>query len=171
MAEALDAAIPARVDALARRVLDEACARRLKLVTAESCTGGLLASLLTDIPGCSHAFERGFVTYSNDAKRELLGVPAGLLESPGPVSEEVALAMAEGALRNSRGDISLAVTGFADASPGGEAGLVHFAVGRRGAAARHSRQRFGPLGRAQVRIRSLEVSLRLIFEAMNGQRP
>jgi nicotinamide-nucleotide amidase len=170
MAEALDAAIPPKVDELARRVLDEACSRRLTLATAESCTGGLLASLLTDIPGCSHAFERGFVTYSNDAKRELLDVPAALLESPGPVSEEVARAMAEGALRHSKADIGLAVTGFADSVPGGEPGLVHFAAARRGAPTRHRLERFGPLGRAEVRIRSLEISLRLIWEAVSGQR-
>lgn len=170
MAEALDPAVPGKVDELAHRVLKEAGARRLKLATAESCTGGLLASLLTDIPGDSHAFERGFVTYSNDAKREMLGVPPKLLETPGPVSEEVARAMAEGALRHSRADLALAVTGYADPAPDsmGGAGLVHFAVARRGAATRHRCEEFGPVGRAEVRIRSLEASLRMLWEAISG---
>ena len=166
----LAAALPDRVRNAAHAVMRQACDAGLGIVTAESCTGGLLASLLTDIPGCSHAFERGFVTYSNDAKRELLGVPAALLESPGPVSEEVARAMAEGALRHSKADIGLAVTGFADSVPGGEPGLVHFAAARRGAPTRHRMERFGPLGRAEVRIRSLDVSLRLIWAAMSGRR-
>lgn len=170
MAEALDDVIPSKIDVLARRVLQETCNRSLRLATAESCTGGLLASLLTDIPGCSHAFERGFVTYANDAKREMLGVPQKLLDSPGPVSEEVARAMAEGALARSRADIALAVTGYADDAPGaqGRAGLVHFAVARRGATTRHRRQDFGPIGRAEVRIRSLEAALRLAWEALGG---
>ncbi|MEI9965273.1 MAG: CinA family protein [Caulobacteraceae bacterium] len=131
---------------MARRVLDEARRRRLRLVTAESCTGGLLASLLTDIPGCSHAFERGFVVYTEDAKRELLGVPAHLLQSPGPVSEEVARAMAEGALAHSHGDLAIAVTGYADglAGPAGKSGIVHFAVARRGRAHPPLRQALRP---------------------------
>lgn len=170
MAEALDPAVPAKVDELARRVLQEACARHLKLATAESCTGGLLASLLTDIPGDSHAFERGFVTYSNDAKREMLGVSPKLLESPGPVSEETARAMAEGALQRSRADIALAVTGYADPAPdnGGEGGLVHFAVARKGGRTLHRCETFGPIGRAEVRVRSLDAGLRMLWEAIGG---
>lgn len=171
MAETLDAAIPPKVDELAQRVLAEACQRRLKLVTAESCTGGLLASLLTDIPGASHCFERGFVVYTNQAKAELLGVPPTLLDSPGPVSEPVARAMAEGALRKSRGDIALAVTGYADAAPGGEgtAGLVHFAAARKGGITRHQVERYGPLGRGPVRVKALETSLQLIWDAISGR--
>lgn len=171
MAEALDAAIPASIDDLARRVLQAASARGLKLATAESCTGGLLASLLTDIPGHSHAFERGFVTYSNEAKQELLGVPPALLDSPGPVSQDVARAMAEGALRRSHAAIAIAITGYADAAPGaeGSAGLVHFAVARRGGVTRHRMKRFGPVGRAEVRIRSLDTALRLAWDALSGR--
>src|SRR3954465_1326541 len=107
MAEALDPAMPPEVDALAQRVLREACARDLLLATAESCTGGLLASLLTDIPGKSHAFERGFVTYSNAAKTELLGVGETLLADHGAVSEAAARAMAEGAIAHSQADLAV----------------------------------------------------------------
>lgn len=99
MAEALDPAIPDDVEQLAQAVLDQACANGLRLATAEGCTGGLLASLLTDIPGKSHAFERGFVTYTDEAKHELLGVPTAILESDGAVSEAAPRAMAEGARR------------------------------------------------------------------------
>ena len=107
----------------------------LKLATAESCTGGLIAAILTEVPGSSDVFERGFVTYSNEAKTELLGVPAELIEKHGAVSEEVARAMASGALGHSRADIAVAVTGVA--GPGGgttakPVGLVHLAAARRG---------------------------------------
>src|SRR4051812_11735806 len=98
MAEALDPAVPPVVDDLTKLVLADACDRGLTLATAESCTGGLLASLLTDIPGQSHAFERGFVVYTKDAKHEMLGVSREILEKDGAVSEACARAMAEGAL-------------------------------------------------------------------------
>src|SRR3954470_5535437 len=101
MAEALDPAVPPDVERLAQAVLDQACTRGLMLATAESCTGGLLASLLTDIPGKSHAFERGFVTYTDEAKHELLGVPQEVLRKDGAVSEAASRAMAEGAIANS----------------------------------------------------------------------
>ncbi len=170
MAEALDGAVPDHVDELAHRILDESRRRRLRLATAESCTGGLLASLLTDIPGGSHVFDRGFVTYSNEAKRELLGVSPRLLESPGPVSEQAARAMAEGALERSRADIACAITGYAEAPPGepGSAGVVHLATARQGGETRHRRERFGPLGRAEIRRRSLASALELMWEAIAG---
>jgi nicotinamide-nucleotide amidase len=170
MAEALDGAVPEHVDELARRILEEAGRRRLKLATAESCTGGLLASLLTDLPGRSHVFERGFVTYSNDAKREMLGVPQTLLDGPGPVSEEVARAMAQGALERSRADLACAVTGYAEAPPGepAHAGLVHFALARRGGTVRHRCEAFGPIGRAEVRRRSLGAALEMMWQAIGG---
>ena len=113
-----------------------ACRERgLKLATAESCTGGLIAAILTEVPGSSDVFERGFVTYSNEAKTEMLGVSAALIEKHGAVSAEVARAMAEGALRNSRADIAVSVTGVA--GPGGgtaekPVGLVHFGAARSG---------------------------------------
>ena len=107
--------IPAEVVDKARRVLEAACAREWSIVTAESCTGGLLASLLTDVEGASHAFERGFVVYSAKAKCELLGIAAEKIDRCGAVSEDVARAMAEGALLHSDGDLALAITGFAGA--------------------------------------------------------
>src|SRR5581483_5683317 len=97
-----------------RRLLQKAAERGLSLATAESCTGGMLASLLTDVQGVSHAFERGFVTYTHEAKNEMLGVPMDLIEEKGAVSKEVAIAMADGALACSRANIALAITGFAD---------------------------------------------------------
>lgn len=163
MAEALDPVIPPSLDNLTQFVLREACERGLTLVTAESCTGGLLASLLTDIPGRSHAFERGFVTYTDRAKRELLAVPAEILATDGAVSARSACAMAEGALENSRGDVAVAITGFTDAGPNGEpAGLVHFASHRRGSEVRHQVRRFGDVGRGGVRLACLRVALEML---------
>jgi nicotinamide-nucleotide amidase len=161
MAEALDPALPPRVDALAQRVLREACERKLRLATAESCTGGLLASLLTDIPLMSHAFERGFVTYTNEAKAEMLGVPQAILAGDGAVSEAAARAMAEGALARSAADLAVAITGFTEGGPGQPAGLVHLACARRRGATRHSKLELGDLGRAKVRVAALEAGLEL----------
>ena len=163
MAEALDPAIPDDIERLAQEVLQAACDRELMLATAESCTGGLLASLLTDIPGKSHAFERGFVTYSNDAKHELLGVSAAILDGDGPVSEAAARAMAEGAIATSRADLAVSVTGF---SEGPEAGLVHFACAGKDGPTCHRLERFGDVGRAEVRLRALRVGLQLFLDAL-----
>lgn len=167
MAEALDGAVPPGLDELTKFVLRAACDQGLRLVTAESCTGGLLASLLTDIPGCSHAFERGFVVYTDEAKHELLGVPEDILERDGAVSEPCARAMAQGGLDRSRGDLAVAITGFTEAGPNGEpAGLVHFASARREEPTIHQLHRFGELGRAEVRLRCLEVALRMMRERL-----
>ena len=168
MAEALDPALPAATDRLARRVLEAACEQGLKLVTAESCTGGLLASLLTDIPGCSHAFERGFVTYTDEAKHELLGVPMQVLDQDGAVSERAARAMAEGALAQSRGDVAVAITGFTESGPGPDqpGGLVHFAAARHGRPTDHKVMRFGEIGRAGVRLKALDVALGMLRAQM-----
>lgn len=166
MAEALDPAIPQSVDALAQLVLREACDRDLKLATAESCTGGLLASLLTDMPGQSHAFERGFVTYTHEAKHELLGVPMEVLETDGAVSERTARAMAEGAVACSRADLAAAITGFAEGAPGQPAGLVHFACARRHGPTRHKLVRFGDIGRARLRVKALEVALGMLRDQL-----
>jgi nicotinamide-nucleotide amidase len=136
----------------------------LKLATAESCTGGLIAGLLTEIAGSSDVVERGFVVYSNAAKAELLGVPADLIEAHGAVSEPVARAMAEGALRASRADIAVAVTGVAGPGGGTAAkpiGLVHIAAARRGHATLHRAHRFGDLGRSAVRSVTVDEALRL----------
>ena len=135
------------------------CERGLKVATAESCTGGLLASLLTDIEGCGHGFDRGFVTYSKEAKAELLGIERSLLDQNDAVSEAVARAMAEGALERSGADIAISVTGFAGpAGDGKEEGLVHFALAT-AAASRHRVEHFGAKGRGPIRIAALSVML------------
>lgn len=168
MAEALDPAIPSQVDELAKFVLQEAHDRGMTLATAESCTGGLLASLLTDLPGRSHAFERGFVTYTNEAKHEMLGVPMEVLETEGAVSERAARAMAEGALAASRAQVAVAITGFAEGGPGQPAGLVHFACARENRATRHKMMRFGDIGRARLRVKALQTALELLRDQLTG---
>jgi nicotinamide-nucleotide amidase len=168
MAEALDPAVPVAVDELAKFVLREASDRRLKLATAESCTGGLLASLLTDIPGLSHTFERGFVTYTDEAKHQMLGVSIEILQTDTAVSERSACAMAEGALAHSSADLAAAVTGYTEGPPDDPslAGLVHFAVARRNRPTRRLCKRFGDVGRAEVRIRALETALGMLRDQM-----
>jgi len=169
MSETLSPALPDAVDKAARQVLETATEHRLSIATAESCTGGLLASLLTDVEGASHAFERGFVVYSEDAKCELLHIARDTVQRCGAVSEEVSVAMAEGALAASRADIALAITGFAGpAGPDDEEGLVHFACARTGRATLHREERFGAIGRGPVRIECLRVALEMIGE-MIGQ--
>ncbi len=138
--------------------------RGLRVATAESCTGGLVAAALTAIAGSSDVVERGFVTYSNAAKTELLGVPAGLIDTAGAVSEEVAWRMAEGALAHSAADLSVAVTGVAGPGGGSEAkpvGLVWFAAARRGGPVVTARELFSG-GRAEVRAASVLVAFRLL---------
>jgi nicotinamide-nucleotide amidase len=148
----------------AEKLLADARAKGLKIVTAESCTGGLVAGLLTEIPGSSDVMERGFVTYSNQAKEELLGVPHAVLEAYGAVSEQTARAMAQGALKQSRADLAVSVTGIA--GPGGGSadkpvGLVHFAAAR-GDNVIHRECRFGDIGRSEVRRKSVEAALELL---------
>jgi nicotinamide-nucleotide amidase len=168
MAEALAPPLPDDIDQLAETVLALACDRELLLAAAESCTGGLLASLLTDIPGKSHAFERGFVTYTDEAKNELLGVPLTLIRESGAVSEACARAMAVGALDNSRADVAVSITGFTEGAPGQPAGLVHFGCARRGGATRHRVECFGEVGRAEVRLSALRVALVLLHEGLSA---
>lgn len=154
--------LAAPMDTLVQHVLREACERRLTLATAESCTGGLLASVLTDVRGMSHAFERGFVTYTDEAKAEVLGVRPDLLERCGAVSEPVARAMAEGAIEHSRADVAVSVTGFADGSaPGSQAGLVFLAAARRGRPTQTVKKEFGEIGRERVREQSVVAGLEL----------
>ncbi len=160
---------------LAEQVLQKARSLKLKIAAAESCTGGLVSAALTAISGSSDVFERGFVTYSNEAKVEMLGVDPALIEMHGAVSKEVAVAMAAGALRCSRAAISVAITGIAGPT-GGSAekpvGLVHLAAanlnGREGEriefTAIHKEERFGDIGRASVRAKSVETALRLLLE-------
>lgn len=167
MTETLYAVLPDAVDRAARALLEKACAHDLRLATAESCTGGLLASLLTDVQGASHAFERGFVVYTNEAKAELLGLPPELIEREGAVSEPVARAMAEGALGASHADVALAITGFA--GPGGpedEPGRVHFGCARTGAETRHREVHFGDIGRGPVRVECMRVAIEMLDEAI-----
>lgn len=168
MAETLDPALPPEVQELADKVLDLADAREFKLATAESCTGGLLAALLTDVEGRGHVFERGFVVYSKDAKCDLLGIAREKVESCGAVSEEIAVEMALGALRRSRADIALSITGFAGPSGDNEEeGLVHFSCARRHGATVHREAHFGPIGRQGVRIEALKVGLDMLRQAIS----
>ncbi len=138
--------------------------------TAESCTGGLIAGLLTEIPGSSDMLERGFVVYSNAAKQELLGVPAETLVNHGAVSGETAVAMAEGALANSRAEVAVSVTGIAGpdgGTAGKPVGLVHFACARRGKPTVAREERFGDIGRGAVRLASVEIGLDLLEAALS----
>lgn len=167
MTDTLTESVPNEVEDLAETVLKAACERDLKLVTAESCTGGLLASLLTDVTGASYAFERGFVTYTNQAKHEMLGVGADILDAPGPVSEVVAQAMAQGALERSDGDLALSITGFAGpGGPGDEEGRVHFALARKDGPMLHREEHFGARGRGPLRIAALKTALEMLDEAL-----
>jgi nicotinamide-nucleotide amidase len=152
--------------AQAEKLLADARAKKLKIVTAESCTGGLIAGLLTEIAGSSDVVERGFVTYSNESKQELLGVPNDLIVQHGAVSAQVARAMALGALKQAHADLSVAVTGIA--GPGGATadkpvGLVHLAAAR-GDQVIARECRFGDIGRREVRIRSVETALALLSQ-------
>ncbi|NWG53322.1 MAG: CinA family protein [Hydrogenophilaceae bacterium] len=149
----------------ARLLIADCEERRLKIATAESCTGGLVAALLTEIAGSSKVVERGFVTYSNRAKEEMLGVPGDLIADHGAVSEPVARAMAEGALRESNANIAVAITGVA--GPGGgtalkPVGLVHIAAARENRSILHEACRFGDIGRSEVRLKSVETALALM---------
>lgn len=153
---------------LAAKVLASARARNLHIATAESCTGGLIAGALTAIPGSSDVFDRGAVVYSNQAKMEILGVPAALLETHGAVSVEVARAMAEGALANSTAGIAVSCTGIA--GPGGGSGekpvgLVYLAVARKDRSTRHIECRFGEISRDEIRMRTVAAGLQLLLEA------
>ena len=167
MPDTLDPALPDEVLDAAEKVLELAHRGELKLATAESCTGGLLAALLTDVPGRSHTFERGFVVYSDQAKCDLLGIARDKVESCGAVSAEIAREMALGALRNSPADVALSITGFAGpAGPDDEEGLVHFACARRDGPMREREEHFGPVGRQAVRIEALRVALEMLKAAL-----
>ena len=156
---------------LAETLLAACKEARLKIATAESCTGGLVAACLTEIAGSSDVVDRGFVVYSNEAKRDLLEVPGDLIADYGAVSEPVARAMAEGALDNSAADLSVSITGIA--GPGGGTGLkpiglVHFATARRGGGIQHQEHRLGDIGRDAVRERSVEIALEFLHSRLNG---
>lgn len=153
----------ARIDAIMERLSQD----KVRLATAESCTGGILASLFTDIPGCSHVFEAGFVTYSDNAKARMLGIPPELIKRYGAVSQETATAMVDGALRNSDADLALSVTGFA--GPGrddDEAGLVHFACAWREGVTLHAERHFGTRDRGETRLCCIDTALDLLSAAL-----
>jgi nicotinamide-nucleotide amidase len=149
----------------AAAVIETCRVRGLKAATAESCTGGLIAGALTAIAGSSHVVDRGFVTYSNESKQDMLGVPPETLREHGAVSRATAEAMARGAIAQSRADIAVAITGIA--GPGGGSadkpvGLVHFAAASRAGARVHAEMRYGDIGRDQVRHRSVLQALAML---------
>ena len=155
----------------AKALLDKARAKGLRLASAESCTGGLVAAALTEIPGSSDVFDRGFVTYSNAAKSDMLGVADSLLKAHGAVSAEVARAMALGAIDHSLADVAVAVTGVA--GPGGGSaekpvGLVHFACARRDGSVNHVERRYGPLLRDEIRAASVMQALDMMVDAVDA---
>lgn len=159
---------PVSIHALAQQVIDAASAQRLTISTAESCTGGMVSAALTDIPGSSAVFHRGYVTYANIAKSEMLGVSLALLGQHGAVSEPVARAMAEGALHAARADMAVAITGIAGPGGGSEqkpVGTVHFACAVRGRPTVHAHQQFGG-DRSAVRLAAVEQALHLLKAAL-----
>ena len=167
MSETLEPALPAELDRKAERLMRRLCDLELRVACAKSCTGGLFASLLTDIEGAGHGFDRGFVTYDEKAKQEVLGLTPEMTARNSAVTAAVAKAMAEGALQNSQADIALAVTGFA--GPAGadeEEGLVHSACACRGQPPVGREEHFGAIGRGPVRIAALGVMLEMLEEAL-----
>ena len=162
--ETLSPVLTEEIEQATMRLLGKACERELTLATAESCTGGMLASLLTDVQGSAHAFDRGFVTYTDESKAEMLGIPLDLVKREGAVSKAVAIAMAEGALERSKANIALSVTGFAD--QGEEPGLVHFGCARAGRTTAHREEHFGPVGRGATRVESLRVAIEMMTEML-----
>jgi nicotinamide-nucleotide amidase len=158
---------PPDLEARAAELIGRLRGAGLTLATAESCTGGLIAGLITSVPGSSDVMDCGFVTYSNAAKTRLTGVPAALIERHGAVSAEVARAMAEGALAHSTADVAVAVTGVA--GPGGGSaqkpvGLVHCAAARRGRDTVTRELRLGDIGRQEIRIETVRVAVAMAYE-------
>lgn len=167
MSETLEHILPKKVERLAHELLEAAEKRNLTLASAESCTGGLLAALLTDVVGLSHVFERGFVTYSSEAKCDLLGIRRQMIDECGAVSRDTACAMAKGARSRSNADIVLSITGFAGpAGDDDEEGLVHFAVIDPAGECTHREEHFGAIGRNGVRIAALETALAMMKNAI-----
>ena len=157
----------------AARVLDVCRIHGLKVATAESCTGGLVAGALTEVPGSSDVLDRGFVTYSNAAKEAMLGVPISTLEQHGAVSRETAEAMAAGALAMSNADLAVAITGIAGPGGGSAAkpvGLVHFAAAARDGRRFHREIRYGDIGRSPVRAHAVAEALAMLEVMATGAR-
>ena len=159
--------IDAEIQELATRVLEACRARKWTVATVESCTGGLVAGALTEIAGSSDVVDRGFVTYSNAAKMELIGVPAATLEAYGAVSRQTAEAMAQGALKRAPVQLTVAITGIA--GPGGGSaekpvGLVHFAAAAEGGRLIHREKRYGEIGRSAIRRAAVIEALSMLLE-------
>jgi len=170
VSETLEPALPDNLDKQAERLMRRLCEKDLTVATAESCTGGMLAALLTDIEGAGHGFDRGFVTYTKQSKTDLLGIEPELLDQNEAVSAPVARAMAEGALNRSQAHFAFGVTGFAGpAAEGCEEGLVHFALSRRGGATVHREEHFGAIGRGAIRLRSLKAMLEMLERALEQE--
>ncbi len=162
----------AETQAAAIALLDLCKAKKLMIATAESCTGGLVAGALTDIAGSSAVVDRGFVTYTNEAKQEMLGVPAGTLQQHGAVSRETAEAMAKGVLAHAPADLAVSITGIA--GPGGGSaekpvGLVHFATASRGGRLIAREKRYGDIGRGEVRRKSVLEALSMLSELATSE--
>jgi nicotinamide-nucleotide amidase len=162
----------AQTQAAATALLDLCKARKLMVATAESCTGGLVAGALTDIAGSSAVVDRGFVTYTNEAKQQMLGVPLETLVAHGAVSRPTAEAMARGVLKHSPADLAVSITGIA--GPGGgtaekPVGLVHFSAAARSGALIHRERRFGDIGRAEVRRLSVLEALAMLSELATAE--
>lgn len=158
------------LEPLARSVLDAFSSRKLMIATAESCTGGMICALLTEIAGSSAVVDRGFITYSNEAKTEMLGVAANLIAQVGAVSKDVAIAMAEGALEKSKAHAAVSVTGIA--GPGGGStdkpvGTVHMAIALRNSPTRHILCQFSERSRSAIRLESVQTALTSLLEAVN----
>jgi nicotinamide-nucleotide amidase len=148
--------------------------KKLTVATAESCTGGLVAGALTDIAGSSAVVDRGFVTYTDKAKQEMLGVPADTIKQHGAVSRETAQAMANGVLERAPADLAVSITGIAGPGGGSAAkpvGLVHFAAASRGGRRIHRERRYGEIGRAEVRRRSVLEALSMLSELATSETP
>ena len=159
--------------AAGERLLEICRRKKLTIATAESCTGGLVAGMLTEIPGVSSMLDRGFITYSNRAKQEMLGVPAATLEAHGAVSRETAEAMAKGALAHAPVDLAVSVTGVAGPDGGSDekpVGLVHFAAASRSGQLNHVERRFGDPGRAEIRKRSVLQAI-VMLHALAEREP
>ncbi|CAN7561783.1 CinA family protein [Rhizobium sp. LjRoot98] len=159
---------PEDIAAKADRLIAAFSKRGLMVATAESCTGGLIAGVLTEIPGSSSVVDRGFVTYSNDAKIQMLGVNTATLETHGAVSRQTAIEMVRGALSHSKADLAVAVTGVA--GPGGGSadkpvGLVHLAATSRAGNVLHREMRYGDIGRDAVRLATVRTALDMLEEA------
>jgi nicotinamide-nucleotide amidase len=157
------------IETNARLLVDEARERSLRIVTAESCTGGLVSAAITSVSGSSEVFDRGLITYSNRAKQDLLGIAGDLIADYGAVSEPVARMMAEGALENSNAHVAVAITGVAGPTGGTEmkpVGLVHFATARSNQSVMHRVERFGEIGREEIQLAAVQIALEMLRDRM-----